>query len=76
MGPTALENRIERRVRDWRRQAAAYRAAQLECEPSEQEWDLNKENADRLERCASELSEDLSAGRAIRRSQYDPVSSR
>jgi hypothetical protein len=25
-----------------------------------------------LERCASELSEDLSAARAIRRSQYSP----
>src|SRR5580693_3893207 len=72
-GPTALENRLERRVRDSRRQAAAYRAAQLDCEPSEQEWDLNKENADRLEQCASELASDLSAGRVFRRSQYAPV---
>jgi len=71
-GPTALENRLERRVRDWRRQAAAYRAAQQDCEPSEQEWDLNKENADRLEQCASELASDLSAGRVFRRSQYEP----
>ena len=71
-GPTALEKRLERRVRDWRRQAAAYRAAQHDCEPSEQEWDLNKENADRLEQCASELASDLSAGRVFRLSQYEP----
>ena len=72
-GTTALENRLERRLRDWRRQAAAYRAAQHDCEPSQAEWDLNKENADSLERCVSELSEDLSAGRAIRKSQYAPL---
>jgi hypothetical protein len=28
-----------------------------------------------LERCASELASDLSAGRVFRRSQYAPVSS-
>ena len=72
-GPTALENRLERRVRDWRRQAAAYRLAQHDCEPSEPEWDLNKENADMLERLSSEIREDLAAARAIKRSQYDPV---
>jgi len=71
-GPTALENRLERRVRDWRKQAEAYRAAQLDCEPSEEEWHLNKENADTLERCASELASDLSAGRVFRRSQFTP----
>ena len=74
-GITELEKRLEKRVREWRKQAAAYRAAQLDCEPSEQEWDLNKENADTLERCASELASDLSAGRLFRRSQYAPVSS-
>ena len=72
-GPTALENRLERRVRDWRKQAAAYRLAQLDCEPSAEEWHLNKENAETLERCASELASDLSAGRVFRRSQYAPV---
>ena len=72
-GPTALENRLERRVRDWRKQAAAYRLAQLDCEPSAEEWCLNKENADTLERCASELASDLSAGRVFRRSQFAPV---
>jgi len=72
MGPTALENRLERRLRDWRKLAATYRQAQLDCEPSEQEWQLNKENADMIERLAGELSSDLSAGRAIRRSQYEP----
>ena len=71
-GPTALERRLERRVREWRKLAATYRLAQHDCEPSEQEWDLNKENADMLERCASELSSDLSAGRVFRRSQYQP----
>jgi hypothetical protein len=34
---------------------------------------LNKENADTLERCASELASDLSAGRVFRRSQFAPV---
>lgn len=68
---TALENRLERRLQDWRRLAAAYRTAQLDCEPSEQEWDLNRENADMLERLASEIREDMSAARAIKRSQYD-----
>ena len=67
-----LENRLERRVRDWRKQSAAYRLAQHDCEPSEEEWRLNKENADTLERCASELASDLSAGRVFRRSQYQP----
>ena len=71
-GPTELEKRLERRLREWRKQAAAYRLAQLDCEPSEQEWQLNKENADKLERCASEIGEDLSAARLFRRSQYAP----
>ena len=69
---TELEKRLERRLRDWRRQAAAYRLAQHDCEPNEQEWQLNKENSDRLERCASELGSDLSAAKAIKRSQYEP----
>ena len=72
-GPTELEKRLERRVRDWRRLAASYRLAQQDCEPSEEEWHLNKENADTLERCASELASDLSAGRVFRRSQFAPV---
>lgn len=71
-GATELEKRLEKRVREWRKQAAAYRLAQHDCEPSEEEWHLNKENADTLERCASEASSDLSAGRAIRKSQYEP----
>jgi hypothetical protein len=74
-GPTELEKRLERRVRDWRRLAEAYRLAQLDCEPSEQEWWLNKENVETLERCASELASDLSAGRVFRRSQYEPLRS-
>ena len=69
---TELEKRLERRVAGWLRQAAAYRLAQNECEPSEEEWQLNKENADRLEQCASEARSDLSAARLISRSQYEP----
>ena len=69
---TALENRLERRLLDWRRLAATYRAAQLDCEPSEPEWDLNKENADMLERLSAEIREDLAAAKAIERSQFEP----
>ena len=72
-GATELEKRLEKRVREWRKQAAAYRLAQQDCEPSEDEWHLNKENADTLERCASELASDLSAGRVFRRSQFAPL---
>ena len=71
--PTELEKRLERRVRDWRKLAASYRLAQHDCEPSEEEWHLNKENAETLERCASELASDLSAGRVFRRSQFAPL---
>jgi len=71
-GATELEKRLEKRVREWRKQAEAYRLAQHDCEPSEEEWHLNRENADTLERCASELASDLSAGRVFRRSQYSP----
>lgn len=69
---TALENRLERRLLDWRRLAAAYRTAQLEREPSEEEWTLNKENADMLERLSAEIREDMAAAKAISRSQYEP----
>ena len=69
---TDLEKRLEKRVAGWLKQAASYRLAQLDCEPSEEEWRLNKENADRLEQCASEAHSDLSAARAISRSQYQP----
>jgi len=71
-GATELEKRLEKRVREWRKQAEAYRLAQHDCEPSEEEWHLNRENADTLERCASELASDLSAARVFRRSQYSP----
>lgn len=68
-----LESRLERRLQSWRRLSNAYRTAQHDCEPSEQEWLLNKENADMLERLSSEIREDLAAARAIKRSQYEPV---
>lgn len=69
---TELEKRLERRLARWRVQAEAYRLAQRECEPSEEEWTLNKENADMLERLSAEIREDLAAARAISRSQYEP----
>ena len=69
---TELEKRLERRLLDWEKLVVAYRLAQCDCEPNGEEWQLNKENADRLERCASELRSDLSAAKAIRRSQYEP----
>ena len=71
-GPTAIEYRLAKRLREWEKLASAYRLAQHDCEPSEAEWHLNKENADMLERCASEIGGDLSAAKAIRRSQYEP----
>ena len=71
--PTDLEKRLERRVGGWLRQAAAYRLAQQECRAQSEEWSLNKENADRLQRCASEVRSDLSATRAVSRSQYAMV---
>ena len=70
MTQTVLENRVERRVREWQKLAQSYRRAQLDCEPSEQEWQLNKENADMIERLAAELREDLAAAKAVSRSQY------
>ena len=70
--PTDLERRLERRVAGWLRQAAAYRLAQFEFEPSQVGWALNEESANRLEQCASELRSDLSAARLISRSQYQP----
>lgn len=69
---TALQSRLEKRLREWRKLSDAYRRAQLDCEPSEQEWDLNRENADMVERLASEIREDLAATRVIERSQYQP----
>ena len=71
-GQTALENRLERRLHAWRKLAESYRRAQLDCEPSEEEWQLNKENADMLERLSAEIREELAAAKAIKRSQYQP----
>jgi len=69
---TALENRLERRLYEWRKIAKAFRYAQNEREPSEEEWELNRAWAEAIERCASELGSDLAAARAIKRSQYEP----
>lgn len=68
----ALENRLEKRLRDWRKLAEAYRRAQLDCEPSEEEWTLNLENAEMIERLMAEIREDLAAARAIKRSLFAP----
>ena len=70
--PTELESRLERRLASWRRLVATYRLAQQDCEPSEEEWQLNKENADMLERLSAEIREDMAAARLISRSQYQP----
>ena len=71
-GQTELENRLERRLHEWRKLAESYRRAQLDCEPSEEEWQLNKENADMIERLSAEIREDLAAAKAIKRSQFQP----
>ena len=71
-GQTDLEKRLERRVAGWLKQAAAYRLAQQECRAPSEEWSLNKENADRLEQCASEAAQRPVGGKAISRSQYQP----
>ena len=68
----ALENRLERRLRDWRKLRDTYRQAQLDCEPSECEWELNREAADMIDRLMGEIREDLVATAIIKRSQFAP----
>lgn len=72
----SLENRLEKRVRDWERLAKAFRLAKEEREPSQEEWRLNATSEEAYERCASEIREDLAAARTIRRSPYAPFSTR
>ena len=72
-----LEERLNRRIREWRRMADAYREAEKECDQrlqeafldddqkraneELQEAMLNKASADAFERCANDLRADLSA---------------
>lgn len=69
---TALENRLEKRLGEWRKLAKRYRCAQNECDEQSDEWHLNKENAEMIDRLAAEIREDLSAARAISRSMFGP----
>lgn len=57
-----LEDRLEKRLLEWRKLANAYRDAQHDREPSEDEWLLNRELAELIERCISELAADMTFG--------------
>jgi hypothetical protein len=54
-----LEERLIRRLQEWRKLARRYRVAQDECEDQSDEWHLNKENKEMLYRCIDELAADL-----------------
>jgi len=54
-----LEQRLKKRAAEWRRMALAFRAAQSDCDPDEEEYSLNMLCAETLERCVAGLSEDL-----------------
>jgi hypothetical protein len=54
-----LERRLQRKLREWMRMATAFRLAQNERDPSEDEWFLNKAEADMIERLANELADEL-----------------
>ena len=51
-----LGESAQRLAANWQRMAKAFRLAQQERQPSEDEWQLNKAWAEALERCASELA--------------------
>lgn len=57
---TTLEERLRARLKDWGRLARRYRIAQDECDEQSEEWYLNKENAEMIERLSLELAGDLS----------------
>lgn len=56
---TTLEERLQSRLREWRKLARRYRIAQAECEKWSEEWYLNEENAVMIERLSAELVEDV-----------------
>ena len=55
-----LEDRLGARLKDWARLARRFRIAQAECDEQSDEWYLNKENAEMIERLSLELAGDLS----------------
>lgn len=54
-----LEHRLERMLRQWGRLARRYRIAQADCDARSEEWWLNKENAEMIERLAGEVRAEL-----------------
>lgn len=68
-----LEERLIRRLQEWRKLARRYRVAQDECEDQSDEWHLNKENKEMLYRCIDELAADLGARNEAQR--REPVRS-
>jgi hypothetical protein len=46
-------------IHGWRKEAVRFRRAQQECDIGDDEWFLNKTEAERLERCAYELEQVL-----------------
>lgn len=56
-----LEERLQRRLREWQKLARRYRIAQDECDVDTEEWWLNKENVEMIERLSAELASDLAA---------------
>jgi len=75
-----LEERLQRRLKEWRKMAQTFRDAERECDEREIEareddneklaqeeaWEaeLNKAWAEALERCAGNLADDLAAPRS------------
>lgn len=57
---TTLEDRLRVRLKEWAKLARRYRVAQDECDERSDEWYLNKENAEMIERLSLELEGDLS----------------
>lgn len=56
-----LEERLYQRLREWRKLAKRFRVAQDGCDLKSEEWWLNKENAEMIERLSIELVGDLSS---------------
>lgn len=54
-----LEERLQRRLGEWRKLARRYRIAQDGCDVNTDEWWLNKENAEMIDRLSAELAGDL-----------------
>lgn len=56
---TRLDDLLRSRVFEWRKLSQRFRVAQEACEERTDEWYLNKENADMLDRCIGEVENDL-----------------